>query len=90
MSERIEVGDFVQVVRPPLCCGIGKAIGYVFKVEGILLADPGTCNYCGSPHVNDIAVGYEAKCSLYTLKRIPPLAELESQQERETCPVEAS
>ena len=82
MSERIEVGDLVQVVRSPMCCPVYDHLGAVFKVVRL---GRGKCALCGT--VAEMA-GPD-KCSghsLHELKRMPPLSELETQEEREACP----
>lgn len=84
MSEDIYPGDTVVVVRGMPCCGGIKSLGMVFQVAWSGVAD-GPCHECGSEaieasasHTNDLA---DECYPLVTLKKIPPLNELEEQTE---------
>ena len=83
MSERIEVGDLVQVVRPALCCGASKSVGKVFVVDNIYSGPTGVCLGCGN--TDQVVLGRRAGnrngWDIRRLKRIPPLAELEERKE---------
>ena len=85
MSELIQVGDLVVVVRVAKC-GCLNPLGYIFQVESIYSAGPAWhCRYCGVHNIENYKweavtpTGY----ALRTLKRIPPLSELESEKRDE-------
>jgi hypothetical protein len=82
MSERIEVGDLVMVVRPGCTT---KNLGRIFRVEKFIPA-PHNCRTCGRIHGS----GLFAKGSSLVdgtgimtsrLRRIPPLTEPETTTE---------
>lgn len=80
MSERIAVGDLVQIVRWPCC---GRYLGEIHGVRGFgQLSATYACNGCCAKRaVVPAALIGDAKSSglvpLAWLKRIPPLSELE-------------
>lgn len=75
---QIDQGDLVQVIRWPCC---GGALGAIFLVEIVRMADGCQCNYCGRFHFDvgrlAIAWGPSKAAPVKWLKRYPPLAELE-------------
>jgi hypothetical protein len=82
----IKVGDLVAVIHWPCCNG---DIGLVFNVTGLKPATGvgGYCSHCGdrSKHSTTCQNAINAKGSIFPvhwLKRIPPLDELEKEQER--------
>ena len=92
MSERIEVGDLVAVVR--VCCSNSKALGLVRTVTGFLDGSVSACSVChtapsrGTPAATlgiDPADGRIWLVPLSWLKKIPPLKELERIEEKETA-----
>lgn len=88
MSDKpISVGDLVVVVKPTLCCGqLGKSFGAVFRVSHIRERTYSRCAHCGSSAITLLADGWRAAISLYRLKRIPPLSELEGEKRDEEIP----
>ena len=76
---KIERGDTVQVVRWPCC---GGALGAIFLVEAVHIADGCQCNYCGRVHLDvgrlAIAWGPRRAAPVKWLKKYPPLAELDA------------
>ena len=86
MKDRpIQVGDLVQVVRPPVC-GCIKLIGITFKVSSFGNAERYRCTSCGFswPHDGHSVRGYkDFAFQEYLLKRIPPLDELEGERTEE-------
>ena len=86
MSERIAVGDLVQVVRWPCC---GRYLGEIHGVFGFGTLDATyACNGCNAKRdVSPAARIGDAKSSglvpLEWLKRIPPLSELEGEKNKE-------
>ena len=89
MTDRaaIRVGDLVQVVRSPPCCGNEKNISRIFVVEDIGIFGS-VCAYCGRA-VDVIAAkglkgaGTTNSVRMSRLKRIPPLEELEGEKRDE-------
>lgn len=90
MADRpIQVGDLVQVVKPPRC-GCTTTLGLIFKVQGFEIVT-GSCGTCRKYPSRDLLAesgipsdrgtyGFEP----FRLKRIPPLDELEGQRTEET------
>ena len=82
----IKVGDLVQVVKWPCC---GRLLGHVFTVGKLWNVDsPHRCMYCGTDAPKGIAaVSMESPTDVggmvQWLKRIPPLEELEGQNQKE-------
>ena len=77
MTERIEVGDLVIVVR--VCpCGACKCLGHIYQVLGFGMDV--ICGACGTLYKTPAALLNPVwrGAPLSWLKRIPPLAELES------------
>ena len=88
MSESIQVGDLVMVVRP-LWCGHGTKLGLVGVVTTIWPNhDNGErCDTCHALLGNSPAVfitGNVLPFDLYRLKRIDPLADAISEDARKT------
>ena len=85
MSEPIKVGDLVQVVRPTPC-GHNTVVGRVFVVKSISRGSSfNWCLSCGhrwGPE-DQAESGAYFGASLWRLKRIPPLSELEGQRTEE-------
>ena len=85
MSERIAVGDLVQVVKPTLCCGSTATLGYIFRVDNFYSGPHGPCWRCHRVGKEVLARrgkendGWE----ISRLKRIPPLEELERETRKE-------
>ena len=90
MTERISVGDLVQVVRGHQCT-VERFCGLIFVVAEIVQPRGGGwhCPHCNldSAGPNEPAagmyVGARNHVPLSYLKRIPPLSELESEQRKE-------
>ncbi len=83
MNGPLKVGDLVCVVKPTPCCGNIKYLGGVFTLVDLRPSPTGSilCNYCKRvrPLAVDMAITDTKLCFDSTrLKRIPPLAELES------------
>jgi len=92
MSEPIKVGDLVVVIRGPYCCNSPERLGIHFTVKSIFTEQDATviCRYCratrnGGSLVASTGLGYGIYLS--RLKRIPPLAELETQRQTEETTV---
>jgi hypothetical protein len=83
MSEPIKVGDLVVVVKPTPCCGNHGHIGTIFQVARLVHLE-GRCNWCGQVPPAEPGADWgkndASGFSLITLKRIPPLDELERDQ----------
>jgi hypothetical protein len=78
----IKTGDLVQVIRPVRCCGDSTHLGEIFSVLS-LSTKRMLCNACLKPaditiacSTSDNSMGF----AIYTLKRLPPLDELERDQ----------
>ena len=89
MSERISVGDLVQVVGQSACPKATKndSIGLIFSVLNISSRGTGFCRWCGLGvihTINGFAEGPDHWYGLHRLKRIPPLSELEGVRTQET------
>lgn len=92
MSEPIVPGDLVMVVKVSPC-GCSQSLGTIFRVKSIIPFWPAgwSCIGCNErhpldgPQAEDEADGTVA--AVWRLKRIPPLAEL--QTERHTEEIEA-
>lgn len=80
MSEPIKVGDLVQIVRG---CQ-PEYFGFTFRVRELVHRTIDECMFCSRPHIGIYAIAEErfgskrelGKAPLETLKRIPPLDEL--------------
>ena len=87
MSKPLEVGDLVRVVRGKKCCGDGTKIGFVFQIKGFVTRGRRICSTCGAfiePNIQALVEpGRSLGYSLYRLKLIPPLSELERTKEEE-------
>lgn len=78
MSERIERGDLVMVVRGPKCCGDVSEIGKTFMVSwvGRVVGECGICGaYPGENMAADASINGEFGYPFYMLKKLPPLTE---------------
>jgi hypothetical protein len=81
----IRVGDFVVVFKPTPCCENPSLIGTIFLVARLVHLE-GRCNWCGQTPPPDPGADWDSPdsgaggFSLSTLKRIPPLDELERDQ----------
>ena len=85
MSEPIKVGDLVQVVRPQIC-GCNHSMGSIFIVDHIE-GGPNICSGCGRKFADVLDAwqkGAQWAAGVHSLKRIPPLSELEGQRTEET------
>ena len=87
MSDRpIQAGDLVIIVKPTSCCNNSFGIGFIYKVEKVCRVD----FYCNKCHAPQTAIGAIMSNGsgdpIRNLKRIPPLAELESTEHREETP----
>lgn len=83
MSQGIEVGDLVQVIRPCPGCGNSKGLGAVYTVTSI-----GPCFWpsvcCGKYNSSLVAWGKpnnDSGYSVYEVKKIPPLTKQDIQEE---------
>ena len=86
MDKPISVGDLVAVVRANEC-GCIDDLGHTFFVSQIRPTKPGlhSCTACKG-RLSDTVVADQGAGRLYplfTLKRIPPLDELESEKTKE-------
>lgn len=85
MSERIEVGDLVVIIKPTSCCGYSGGIGKIYIV-GNMRSFRGRCLLCGA-----IGNGEPLACwgsgsrgvPTRRLKKLPPLTEPETITERD-------
>lgn len=86
MTDRIAVGDLVQVVWPVPKCGCTHEMGIVFRVRTIRAVSSMRCMRCNNIYVGEArgATGYGSyEFDLRRLKRIPPLEELEGERTEE-------
>ena len=86
MSDKIEVGDLVVVVRWPCC---KEWLGKIFRVGRINQEPPTFCTKCKALH-GSVYAAIERSDTFASpitwLRKIPPLAELESvERETELC-----
>ena len=78
MTDQINVGDLVQVVRPTFCCGGTTLLGLTF-VAGPFAVKEGYCGWCDAKGLQGPSVpGRFLYVDVRTLKRIPPLEELQT------------
>ena len=86
MDRPIAVGDLVVVVKATHCCGSLKNVGRVFRVLEFRSYD-GKCAACGIAGDRSMLAFARPKpsngYSLFRLKRIPPLGELEGERTEE-------
>lgn len=77
MSDKIEVGDMVMVVRPQPCCGSDRRIGAVYEVAIITNKHQDIIHdCCGIESTHVCAIGHNGRGELIeVLKKIPPLTE---------------
>lgn len=74
----IQVGDLVQVVRPQ-SCGCSHSLGSIFVVTDIS-GGPNVCSSCNHQWLESLDAwqeGFGWAAEIFTLKRIPPLSDLE-------------
>ena len=73
MSEKIQPGDLVMVVKPTPCCGNIHAIGTIYRAASVGYRRF-RCVHCLRKHI-EIGANYDAGSGhmLARLKRIPPL-----------------
>lgn len=85
MTDRIQAGDMVLVVRPTPCCGSDFACGEIFQVQRLEDDKKGICAHCGRDLPESMCAIAPDKCAfeLWRLKRIPPLSELEGERTEE-------
>lgn len=80
MSEKIGVGDLVEIIKPSMC-GCCHLIGHRFVVGEIDYALL-QCMHCKKEDAEEIASAFDANtsgaCELWRLKRIDPSALPES------------
>ena len=84
VSERIEVGDLVIVVKAAPC-GCENALGKIFKVDEIRNWH-GACTHCWKHHPEIACAkiqGDSKWVDCYRLKKIPPLTEPDGIEKRE-------
>lgn len=76
----IKVGDLVMIVKPTLCCGVGKSLGQIFTVCALVDATRSIFPRCGSTHAARLAQdGNDRRwCEIDRLKKIDPPAEGDS------------
>lgn len=82
----LSVGDLALVWKPAFCCGYRGDIGKHFIVLEIASDEygPTTCNQCGySSNTTDALEVDDTWHDIRTLKRIPPLSELDEIKEPE-------
>ena len=73
MSEKIQPGDLVMVVKPTACCGASNSIGEIHRVAKVERAEL-WCNVCFADFDGIAAdIGDGDYIPLRELKRIPPL-----------------
>ena len=76
-----------MVVRGKKCCGVGTHIGKIFKIARFISGPAARCWSCGKPQKAVIKAVppdiHRSGYSLYRLKLIPPLSELERTKEEE-------
>lgn len=86
MSEPIKVGDLVQVWRGKPCCGWYGRLGEIYVVIAFRITGDERCSQCGTPAngvTNALGWEHDAGYSLYRLKKIPPLNELDDVKREE-------
>jgi len=73
MTDPIQPGDLVMVVKPTACCGASNAIGEIHRVADVLHSDL-ECNSC-KKRFQGMAAYFESGDinPVRELKRIPPL-----------------
>ena len=80
----IKTGDMVVIVYQ--CCSVDSELGHVFRVTKVLETGTG-CSYCGDTFEGLCAEAADGSgphaVPLHWLKRIPPLEELEGQNQKE-------
>jgi hypothetical protein len=83
----IKVGDLVVIVKPNPC-GCDKGVGTIFMVEAFDRSNRwNSCAWCGKNcGTHDQACGEGHAASLYKLRRIPPLWELDETEHKEELP----
>jgi len=87
--ENIKVGDLVIVVKPTTCCGFIGDVGKVFTVLDIDggIGIPSECWNCGQVSDSiDAAERDNYWHEIKTLKKIPPLSELDKIETKEELP----
>lgn len=86
MSERIEVGDLVVIVKSKDCCGDSSHVGMCFTVSGF--HHESICLQCGTVHQQQAAFwdGRWVATPVWRLRKIPPISELESTEHKEEVP----
>lgn len=79
----IKAGDSVWIAEPTYCCGSTKALGRVFVVAEVRLADAIYCPSCRgyAPKALCATRGGNKVIELSRLRKIPPLSELERKTE---------
>ena len=83
-DETIREGDLVVIVKPVQCCGSQDNLGQIFTVQRIFMSKQNRCRACGGISARNVLVAVQQETmpplarSLYRLRRIPPLSELET------------
>lgn len=84
MSDRIDVGDLVVVVKWPCC---GEWIGIIYRVASMEVMPHAQCRTCGRHHGKQLVALREKQqdggvlgVPLAWLRKLPPLAEPESER----------
>ena len=80
------MGDWVQVVKPTLCCGaVTPMQGHIFLVTGFKQDSGYRCDFCNALVPDGTsAKGGANPVDVPRLKRIPPLEELEGEKSQTT------
>jgi len=82
----LSVGDLALVYKPAPCCGYSGDVGRHFIVQAIAGDEYGdsTCDQCGETYASTDALEVDDTWhDIRTLKRIPPLSELDEIKEPE-------
>lgn len=84
----IDIGDYVEVAYPTICCGNKDGIGQKYIVSNLYYGES-ICNYCGE--ISSIAladeIGEEDSEDIRRLRKLPPLIEPITKTEKEPIKV---
>ncbi len=78
MSEQIQAGDMVIVVRGCPCCGKRGEVGHIYRVDHLYVSSNLGSNCCNGRIGATVAApsSYDTGWDITLLKKIPPLSEL--------------